>query len=440
MDTYDIKVAVVNLLSNKKAYTVDEMFLHLKDTVDDLALIKPVLLVLHNEGFINVTSTAGSMCYSLREGKSVSDLVRSRKVRKPVFVEKVQPVVNPNGKISLLDGVDAAIWKTMADFKWRDVKTIKDILAEFGFDRRSVDRRMDTLIRSNRWFDRRNNGSTVEYQLRQGVSQLKVPAAETDTVNVVNVNATCAESHEAAVETAKNHVTDSPSVELGLTDSVRKQDSIEEGDTIEICIWKIMKDGLTYTSSDLVLLLEDYGFVRGTVAAALSKVCKEGFTSRTKVRRPGRIPFYAHTWVGGKPKAYTHGNAAKAKLPVNRSTTNDQSQCSPTDMSVSTLPKPAVAVPDKDKTALTVKAETVSKTEAEPGNITLTINFSGMTFKAHEFKELRDSLKLLRPLFEIPDTGLLQSSYSIKGVEFKLSELKELFRQIQDFTAIVLEQ
>lgn len=434
----DIDVAIIKVLETyRKGFTTDEMYKLLEHKVDDPEAIKPTMFMLNAKGWFNTQYIAGDAVYSLRNGRTHKSLGsepnRPTAVRKAKQPEQVA-TVDPASRILLSEGIDVAIWKSMRDYKWRSVVQIIEIVTAFGFDKFKVRRRVDALIRTNRWFDRTGKGRITVYSLKTG---LKCPTRNTDNEPTAHFDSEpeCAAAvveatqpqpvDDTAVPESPEVVepveTEAPKVQV----TTARQVEISHDDHVKTAVWKVMLDGEEYTASDVALLLLDYGFRATQVKPVLSIFHQEGYVTRrpipaTSAYKPVQFTYRLKDVTAPIPKFKTRDSRggrsphiADPEFPVNYS-----------------APEPV----EKDMT----KPNLLQPLQPEPSKaplISVQIQLRGQTITLEEFDQLYGELcKAKFDQVGRPES-LLEASYKIKGVTFTVSELYELVGKMGELGA-----
>jgi predicted transcriptional regulator len=169
--TVDIEVAVMELMSNYRGWTVGDVQQRLKQH-PDVGTVPALMNKFAHEGKFEIMAiTARPNTYTLK--RTPVETITSARNKAAPFVHRdpagTRQALDPKGVITVEGGIDLAIWKVMSDYKPRTPGDIRQILVEYKFDGRYVDRRIDTLIRNNRWFDRvaKGRGRDTTYTLKK---------------------------------------------------------------------------------------------------------------------------------------------------------------------------------------------------------------------------------------------------------------------------------
>lgn len=399
----DIDVAIVKLMSSFKSYTTDEVFNLLRERVHDPDAIRPTMLALYTDGWFDMRTLTGDVTvYSLKRWRTLeslqADTKRPTKIRR--FKQPEVPAVDPAGRVLLSDGIDVAIWKVMQDRRWRSVKSVVEMLREFGFERAAVDRRFDTLIRSNRMFDRTGFGATRNYRLKADF-KCPVPERQQDEVKLVETPEPQNTPKEASV---------------AVTPAARVvKESVTASDTLYEALAKVMSDGEEYSTNDLCVLLSDFGFRFAQISPSLSTLFQKGnIFDRRKVAGKGKLYHYVYRLKPG------------AQMPVARKSRDASEQ----QVSKQTAPQPEQTVmtnaaPQNETPALlqVVAAAPIEK----PSLFDLTIHIKGVEISINEFAQLYKELKAQGFGNPLPKSGMLiEAQYVIKGANFTRAELDAL--------------
>jgi hypothetical protein len=172
----DIDVAMLALMTNYRGWTVGDVQRCLAKH-PDADQIPALMNKFVNEGkFEIMTITGRPATYTLKR-KPVETITSARnkaaafKLTDPVGTRQAP---DPKGVIVLEEGLDVAIWKVMSDNKARTKNEICAMLAEYKFDRVQINRRVDSMINSRNYFDRRDGGSGgMRYSMKKHVPMPK---------------------------------------------------------------------------------------------------------------------------------------------------------------------------------------------------------------------------------------------------------------------------
>jgi hypothetical protein len=168
----DIDVAMLALMTNYRGWTVGDVQRCLAKH-PDADQIPALMNKFVNEGkFEIMTITGRPATYTLKR-KPLETITSARnkaaafKLTDPVGTRQAP---DPKGVIVLEEGLDVAIWKVMSDNKARTKNEICAMLAEYKFDRIQINRRVDSMINSRNYFDRRDGGSGgMRYSMKKHV-------------------------------------------------------------------------------------------------------------------------------------------------------------------------------------------------------------------------------------------------------------------------------
>jgi hypothetical protein len=160
----DIRDAILSLMANYHGWTVGDVQRCLAKH-PDTAQIPTIMNKFANEGKFEITTITGrANMYTLKR-KPVETITSARNAAAAVKPWKHQDPIgtrqapDPKGVIKLEEGLDVAIWKIMSDGKYRTKNEICKMLVEYKFDRIQVNRRVESMINSRNYFDRRDGGS-----------------------------------------------------------------------------------------------------------------------------------------------------------------------------------------------------------------------------------------------------------------------------------------
>lgn len=175
----DIRDAILDLMDNYRGWTIGDVVERLKSH-PEAYLVPTLMSKLAIEGRFDLTRNGTSKINIYTLKKKVIDMAQVNHAlkasrwtdRDPVGVRKAP---DPKAVIRLEEGMDVSIWKVMADYRGRTASEIRQILAEYRFNSHALDRRLESLIKSNRWFDRKIKPSGTLYTLRRDFPMPAIP-------------------------------------------------------------------------------------------------------------------------------------------------------------------------------------------------------------------------------------------------------------------------
>lgn len=172
----DIDTAMLALMTNYRGWTVGDVQRCLVKH-PDADQIPALMNKFINEGKFDIMTTTGRAATYTLKRKPVETITSARnkasafKLADPVGTRQAP---DPKGVIVLEEGLDVAIWKVMSDNKARTKNEICALLAEYKFDRVQINRRVDSMINSRNYFDRRDGGSGgMRYSMKKHVPMPK---------------------------------------------------------------------------------------------------------------------------------------------------------------------------------------------------------------------------------------------------------------------------
>lgn len=431
----DVRDAVLELMSDYRGRTIADIQQQLASH-PEASLIPIIVTKFANEGkFETMTIPGRANSYTLKNQVQTTSLVNAKPTqwvhRDPVGTRQAP---DQKGVIRLEEGMDVAIWKVMADYKPRTATDIRLILAEYRFDARALDRRIDSLIRSNRWFDRKSRSSGTLYTLKK---DFPMPALPNTPMNQANQQAQTTSIKDSVSEaiatvypslTQPNVVVEEPPVQEQPAITTEQATPASEvhhilpTDTLAIAVWKALSDYKPYSTAEIALLLQclNEDLKPESVVARVSNMYADGMLERTRV--PGTRGFL-YTLKKGVPmpeKAHTRQTALQttesaAEVPETQSQDNTETQDN-TDMSQQTKSNAAPRLVQVNNAA----AEKVELIE-------LAITIKGEKFTFRECDQLVDELKSLGYGQTLNKTlSLVNQTVTIKSNEFKKDELDTL--------------
>jgi hypothetical protein len=397
----DIEEAIISLLQNFRGWTVGDVQRCLAKH-PDVYLVPSIIRKLANDGQLEIDQNLSghASLYTLRRvsPNRVYTTTQNKWVQREVLTVS-KP--DPKAVIRFEDGMDVGIWKAMSDYKPRIVKELRAILSEYKFDAKLVDRRIDTLIRTNRWFERLSIPGGVAYRLRKDFPMPKPENFQpVDKVLLVP---------ETVVQETLNPEPE-PKVEAARVDY---SGTMAEDDHLNTLIWKAMSDGKPYKSEDVIALVQAVRPAQSvkTIQNRVSLLGTQGWFDITKAG-------WSNTWTL-KPEI---------KNP---------------DLKIDTLTKArvqkmqaafAITTTEKEEVQMTqstlVKVKAAEPVSAAP-LIDLSIRIKGQPFTFAECTTLVQELRQLGYGGVNPkSTTLVQQAVTIKDLDFIGSELDTLVNEL----------
>jgi predicted transcriptional regulator len=454
----DVEDCIINLMRNYRGWTAGEVHRALAKH-PDAATIPALMNKFAHEGKFDIMASNRVSVYTLKR-KPLETITSARSKAAAPFVlrdpEGTRKAADPMGVILVEDGVDVGIWKVMADFKPRTVYEIRAILNEYRFDRKQVDRRLDTLIRNNRWFDRSKRGggdvvytlkkhlpmplvangdpmlpaafSGVKENLSEAAIKKLVPTAVDFSGHMAhsagemdrNVQAIAqAIEQERAEEKQEDAVHDAaaaepePVVEMPAADY-----TILADDSNAQAIWKAIHDHSWYTTPDIQLLVQvgkpDINVK--AVATLLTKLWQDGMLERQPVE--GKA-YFNYRLVEGKPMPAD--NRLQHRLP------KEQREAVSKIGKQSELPIEAA----KAESAAPVVQEAPAQ---EPAAIVVQSQDNSINSQETDMTKATQAgaapLVKINPTPAAPAVALLDTNIHIKGVAFTLLEADQLVDEL----------
>jgi hypothetical protein len=421
----DIRDCVVDLMSNYRGWTINDVLMRLKDH-PDAKMVAVVMSKYAADGhFTVVRAASGILTYTMK--KKIMDTTITAKNAKWVQREpnaRIAP--DPKGVIRPEEGLDVGIWKVMSDGRARTPFEIRKILAEYKFDSRITDKRLDTLIRTNRWFDRRNQkGSGVAYSLRK---DFPMPSLLTSTESISSQSVQPqAEFKEVdffpKVETSMPNAQIAPAVAAPVF--VDHSASMSKEDSVLVLIWKAMSDRKSYKSSEVAALVQAIRPEQPTlrIQNLMSTMKGKGWFYTAPGLNKGGLS--VNVWTLRPeitdPTAYT---TSPAKPGVTTATTPTVTQAAP-------AVKPVTTVEEIAMTTSLVQVKVNKAPEAAP-LLDLTVRVKGQSFTLAECRQLVHELRNLGYGKTVPpaQSSLVSRSITIKNIEFSESELETIVKAL----------
>jgi hypothetical protein len=420
----DIRDCIVDLMSNYRGWTINDVQQKLSHH-PDAKMVAVVMNKYAADGhFTLVRAASGILTYTMK--KKIMDTTITAKNAKWVQREpNARLAPDPKGVIRPEEGLDVGIWKVMSDGRPRTPYEIRKILAEYKFDSRITDKRLDTLIRTNRWFDRRNHkGSGVAYSLRK---DFPMPSLLTSTESISSQSVQPqAEFKEVdffpKVETSMPNAQIVPAVAAPVF--VDHSASMSKDDTILVLIWKAMSDRKSYKSSEVAALVQAIRPEQPTlrIQNLMSTMKGKGWFDTTPGLNKGGLSVNVWTLRPEitNPTEYSTSPAKPSATPV-----------TPTVTQAASAVKPVTPVEEIAMTTSLVQVKTVKAPEAAP-LLDLTVRVKGQSFTLTECRQLVHELRNLGYGKTVPpaQSSLVSRSITIKDVEFSESELETIVKAL----------
>jgi predicted transcriptional regulator len=485
----DIEQAVLELMANYRGWTVGDVQNRLK-LHPDAATIPALMNKFSNAGKFDIMATTGRASMYTLKRNPVETITSARNKAAPFKLrdpEGTRQAADPMGTILVEEGVDVAIWKVMADFKPRTIADIRGILAEYRFDRKQVDRRLDTLIRNNRWFDRTGRGgSETMYVLKKHMPMPALPNSEPSYVANFNARDNAPTTETPEVPTFSGHMGYSAgemdrnvaAVEQAVraeaddkTEDVAPQTAAEPelpaisyiitpDDSNAQAIWKAIHDHNWYTTPDIQTLVTagNPNLNAKSVATLLSKLHTDGLLERKPVegkyyfnyRLKEGVPMPAdnrlqHRVPKATQEALKEAVAPKApeqsELPVE----TEQQAAPAVEAQQAPVQEPAAQVAAQSNqseeneamaNAATKPLIEVVKNEAPAENVELIVMAIPLKGELFTFDELRQLVQELQALGYGRTNGAAQQlsivsqTVRLKGIEFQKDELDTIVKKL----------
>lgn len=383
----------------------------------------------------------GQFEYHLKTNFGESDCKRSDHRQKiALYVARhgagskgVLPVVQG---IHFSEGLDRAIWKAANTGRWMQVREIRDILAAVGFRRDDIVARILYHISAGRWFDRQSGsrnkqffmlrpdvecpevyGATPKKEIRgepKGFAVLdELGFSRQSSVAPANVIA----SNPGPITTmlaprapsiAEGYFPLSSLVESTLQIALEQAKLLVKADgTLSEAVWALLSDDEEYSSSDITILLKQFGYTSSQISPLLSKRFAEGLLTRRLVEVEGR-------WVNVYKKA--------AELPEKYTMTKSV---------VSAIVE--AQQPQEEKVIAATSEVQNDAASSAPQLFESRLRIKGVEIDVSEFaslyKELSDGgfVRDMHKLYEEKSgERILQTKHTVKGVELSWKELLQL--------------
>lgn len=442
----DISDAIIDLMKNYRGWTVGDVSRCLA-THPDSYLIPTLMNKFATEGKFEIMQITGNAnTYTLKKERTMISLAPQK-----AFVlreeQGVRKAPDERAVIRVEEGMDVSIWKVMSDFKPRTAKDIRAILVEYKFDARQLDRRIDSLIRSNRWFEREHKRSGTVYTLKKGTAMPAIPNTPLNNANQselakLRTNLTVTHNEPETTETMMPAAQAIPAIDAVIA-TAKADYVIQPDDSLPVAIWKAMSDHQPYRSADVFVLLQSVqpGVKEQSVYARLSAMYARDmlirvedpaangrgyiYTLKEDVAMPtGRKPVFVPVPRGPmKPKT-----AASAAPAVQEQAVQSQPAAIQEEIPMT---KPAL---------VQVNNTPVEKVEL----LDLTVGIKGERFTIAECRQLVDELKKLNygTGAARAQNSLIERTITIKGIQFSEAELDQIVKGLvaEGLTNIVSTQ
>jgi hypothetical protein len=225
------------------------------------------------------------------------------------------------------------------------------------------------------------------------------------------------EKDEPMEQPAMPEVFEEPAVEVITPVAVEEQQPVPQklgeilpGDTLDVAIWKLMADFGEYSAADLAVFLADYDYNPVSISPKLSIFFKAGYVTRRAVEQLPKRPYFVYR-LNDLPMPARWQKAAVNESEVQSNNENKEEE---------------------------VKADLVSSAPpavlANQPLFEVSMKIRGVDFTLGEVKELYSELTASGFAVGAPaKKSLVQASYNIKGVDFTHEELNQLVGKIGDF-------
>lgn len=325
--------------------------------------------------------------------------------------ENINHINKDPDMIQTTDDLDTAIFKVMKDRQERTLDQIGGVLFEMGYNLLQAKDRVVTLQKRKIFFDRLEKHNGIYLRLKKHVK----------TFNKENVIESI-EPPSMLTDLTREFTPPTPPVTKGTkttSDIVTKTgvSSVKpfnydpnkgsKLDHILVYVWHVMQDRQWYSSNDIFILLQDHGVNLQRVYSVMNiamdrlewfEVKKQKQTNDKTVTRP-----------------INHYRLKESKLPENLEILSKHLVFETIDKPIAdtfTLPNkisPVIKEPIvKDKDVLLRKAPIITSGNNETDNLV----------SALKLKQLTE------------DTPLVQVSFKIKEIDFTMSEVEQLYKEI----------
>ncbi|MBB5409428.1 hypothetical protein HDG34_003369 [Paraburkholderia sp. HC6.4b] len=394
-----VKVAVYKFLSDHLERSTAGIVDALKGCGYDSDTVVCAVNSLVNDGYLvshrygNATDPQ-DVGVRLMEGKIMPEAGDSRRPGKPGVYRHVIAVSrrDPHGMLNHRDGVETAIWKAMQDHVVRSLDTVVEIVGVAGFAPALV-RGEIMLLEQRGWFEIDRCAAVPTYRLKEEIDEPLQPGADPGHARKEvfdpaqpavpgSLLAKVQEAQRALDDTAgPAHPYGRPASRDG-NDERTKGASLDTTGCDQIC--KVLAGGEHLTTMEISSALKagGTGISRGRIYELIRRLYQDGVLCRDK------------TAVKGVNVAYRYWLAQGLSLP--------------------------------DEPGATPGEEALLRTSSD-GPLVISVHLRGVELSLQECGELLREVGDLWLLRRLSDgRGLIQSRFTIKGIDLSLAELREV--------------
>lgn len=455
----DIDVAILALMTNYRGWTVGDVQRCLVKH-PDADQIPALMNKFTNEGRFDIMHVTGRPnAYTLKR-KPLETITSARNKAAPFKLADpvgTRQAPDPKGVIVLEEGLDVAIWKIMSDNKARSKNEICMMLAEYKFDRVIINRRVDTMINSRNYFDRRDGGhGGMRYSMKKHVPMPKpqnavddAPAEfakvrenftevkKADTIGAyqggqasfsprssherdmgsvfTTMRAVIELEHTAPADGAALVAQEEASAQLAEYNTKSALDyavTMAEDDHLNTLIWKAMSDHKPYKSEEVAILVQAVRPTQSTksIANRLSLLGIEGWFEIVKTGK-------ANTWT------------LKESTPNPNLKINDLAEARMANARAARAEEPAVSQQQELPVDTNQAAEVVAEVAAPVADVTPEIT----PIETQEENEMSKAASLVQVVAKNAPIAapLIELAIPIKGQKFTFAECRQLVDELR---------
>jgi hypothetical protein len=454
----DIDVAILALMTNYRGWTVGDVQRCLAKH-PDADQIPALMNKFVNEGKFDIMHVTGrANTYTLKR-KPLETITSARNKAAPFKLADpvgTRQAPDPKGVIVLEEGLDVAIWKIMSDNKARSKNEICMMLAEYKFDRVIINRRVDTMINSRNYFDRRDGGhggmrysmkkhvpmpkpqnavddAPAEFaKVRENFTEVKKvdtidayqggqasfsprPSRERGIGSIFTTTAAVELEHTAPADGAALVAQEEASAQLAEYSTKSALDyavTMADDDHLNTLIWKAMSDHKPYKSEEVAILVQAVRPSQSTksIANRLSLLGIEGWF---EIEKSGR----ANTWT------------LKESTPNPNLKINDLAEARMANARAARAEEPAVSQQQELPVDTNQAAEVVAEVVAPVANVTPEIT----PIETQEENEMSKAASLVQVVAKNAPISapLIELAIPIKGQKFTFAECRQLVDELR---------
>jgi hypothetical protein len=335
------------------------------------------------------------------------------------------------------DHFPVVLWKVMIGKQDLRVRDLGKLVEPYGFDEGMCASIMSVWVHAG-YLNKRVTKEECDmrpvnvYTLRDKPMPTFTPSGRSKFATLPEVTPTtlgsllAARATEAAIEQEKVWTPGEVSTRAESQVSLDKDMLIREGDSLPLCILKIIKSAGSISMADLVMMLDSWGFIDGQVYGAVATLRKRGLIEQV----PGE---------DGKINPRTGSMRLNGDVPVSFVTTSRTPVAKVRKLSAAAALEDQTRSPGSlfDSVAFAEQAAPVSKPPVETPKATVPlvrhlVMIKGVEFTLAEVDQIIAEMNTLK-LFAWVDmpVRVVKATFEVKGIVLTPEELNEVLKSMK---------